>query len=68
MPEEGFKVVDLNTSEEDRKKLYGSSSLRNLATDAEKDDELKKCVLVEIQGEVSFYMKDDAEIAYVKEK
>lgn len=68
IPEDRFKVVDLNTSEDDRKKLYGSSLLRNLATDAEKDEELKKCVLIEIKGEVSFYMKDDAEIAYVEEK
>ena len=68
IPEDGFKVIDLNTSEEDRKKLYGSSSLRYLATDAEKDDELKKCVLIEIKGMASFYMKDDAEIAYVEEK
>lgn len=67
IPECGFKVLDLNTSEDDRKKLYGSSLLRDLATDAEKDDELKKCVLVEIKGEVHFYMKDDAEIAYVVE-
>ena len=68
IPEDGFKVIDLNTSEEDRKKLYGSPSLRNLGSDDEKGEELKKCVLVEIQGEVSFYMKDDAEIAYVEEK
>ena len=65
--EDGFRVIDLNTSEEDRKKLYGSPALRNYATDAEKDAELKKCVLVEIQGEVSFYMKDDAEVAYIEE-
>lgn len=68
IPEDGFKVIDLNTSEEERKKLYNSSSLRNLASDAEKDEELKKCVLVEIQGKVSFYMKDDTEIAYVEDK
>ncbi len=68
IPEDGFKVIDLNTSEEERKKLYGSPSLRNFATDAAKDDELKKCVLIEIQGVTSFYMKDDAEIAYVEEK
>ena len=68
IPEDGFKVIDLNKNEDDRKKLYGSPSLRNLATDAEKDEELKKCVLVEIQGEVCFYMKDDAEIAYVEDK
>lgn len=67
IPEEGFRVVDLNTSEDDRKKLYSSPSLGNFATDAEKDEELKKYVLVEIQGEASFYMKDDAEIAYVEE-
>ena len=66
--EDGFKVIDLNTSDEDRKILYGSSSLRGFATDAEKDEELKKCVLVEIHGEVSFYMKNDAEIAYVEDK
>lgn len=68
IPEDGFKVIDLNTSEEERKKLYNSSSLRNLATDNEKDEKLKKCVLVEIQGEVSFYMKKDAEVAYVEDK
>ena len=39
-----------------------------LATDDKRDEELKKCVLVEIQGTVSFYMKDNAEIAYVEEK
>ena len=68
IPEDGFKVIDLNTSEEDRKKLYSSPLLRTLATDAEKDAELRKCVLIEIQGVASFYMKDDAEIAYVEEK
>lgn len=68
IPDDGFKVIDLNTNEDDRRKLYGSPSLRGLVTDAERDDELKKCVLVEIQGAVSFYMKDDAEIAYVEEK
>lgn len=68
IPEEGFKVVDLNTSDENIKKLYGSSSLRSMESDDKRDDELKKCVLVEIQGKVSFYMKDDAEIAYVEDK
>lgn len=68
IPEDGFKVTDLNESKEDREKLYKSSSLRNMKNDDERDEELKKCVLVEIQGEVSFYMKDDAEIAYVEEK
>lgn len=68
IPEDGFKVIDLNTSEEDRKKLYGSPSLRSLATDAERDEELRRCVLIEIQGVASFYMMDDAEIAYVEEK
>lgn len=68
IPDGGFKVVDLNTSREDREKLYNSSSLRGMANDDEKDEELKKCVLVEIQGEMSFYMKDNAEIAYVEEK
>lgn len=68
--EDGFKVIDLNlnTSEDDRKKLYNFSALRNLATDEEKDEQLKKCVLVEIQGTVSFNMKDDAEIVYIKEE
>lgn len=68
IPEDGFKVIDLNMSEEERKRLYDSPSLRTFATEAEKDAELRKCVLVEIQGEVNFYMKDDAEIAYVEEK
>lgn len=68
IPEDGFKVIDLNMSEEERKRLYDSPSLRTFATEAEKDAELRKCFLVEIQGEVNFYMKDDAEIAYVEEK
>lgn len=68
IPEDGFKVTDLNESKEDREKLYNSSLLRSMKNDNERDEELKKCVLVEIQGEVSFYMKDDAEIAYVEEK
>jgi len=67
IPDDGFKVIDLNTSEDDRRKLYSSPSLSGLATDDKRDEELKKCVLVEIQGTVSFYMKDDAEIAYVEE-
>lgn len=67
IPEEGFKVIDLNTSEDDRKKLYSSPSLRSI-NDDDKDDELKKCVLVEIQGVVSFYVKDDAEVVYVEDK
>lgn len=68
IPDDGFKVIDLNTSEDDRRKLYSSPSLCGLATDDKRDEELKKCVLVEIQGTVSFYMKDNAEIAYVEEK
>lgn len=68
IPKEGFKVIDLNTSEGDRKKLYKSSLLRSLENDEKRDEELKKCVLIEIHGEVSFYMKDDAEIAYLEEK
>ena len=68
IPEDSFKVIDLNTSEEDRKKLYKSSLLRGMKNDDEREEELKKCVLVEIQGVASFYMKDDAEVAYVIEK
>ena len=68
IPEDEFKLIDLNTSEEERKRLYDSPSLRTFATEAEKDAELRKCVLIEIQGVARFYMKDDAEIAYVEEK
>ena len=53
---------------DDRRKLYGSPSLSGLATDDKRDEEQKKCVLIEIQGMVIFYMRDDAEIAYVEEK
>lgn len=64
---ENFKVIDLNTSKTDREKLYNTPELSNLATDDERDGELKKCVLVEITGKARFFMKDDAEIAYVND-
>ena len=67
IPKNQFKVIDLNASDVDRKNLYNSPKLSHFTTDAEKDGELKKCVLVEITGDVSFLMKDDAEIAYVNE-